>query len=139
MESLVPNGTPAIAMVRPGVGVVPLAVPPPDHFPQQILQLQYAVSLNFPRYLPFDVSMVSLELSVVVDVEVVVSAVVLFVVVAVVVVVLLLAFFCVADAACCAAFLSAASFAAASCAAFSAAACAACCAANLAAASSSFA
>ena len=85
MESLVPNGTPAIAMVRPGVGVVPLAVPPPDHFPQQMEQLQYAVSLNLPRYLPCEVSMVSSELSVVV-VEVVVFAAVLLVVVVVVVV-----------------------------------------------------
>ena len=58
MESLVPNGTPAIAMVRPGVGVVPLAVPPPDHLPQQMEQLQYAVSLNLPRYLPLEVSIV---------------------------------------------------------------------------------
>ena len=105
MESLVPNGTPAIAMVRPGVGVVPLAVPPPDHFPQQMEQLQYAVSLNLPRYLPCEVSMVSSELSVVV-VEVVVFAAVLLVVV--VVVVLLFDFFCVADAACCAAFCCAA-------------------------------
>ena len=82
MESLVPNGTPAIAMVRPGVGVVPLAVPPPDHFPQQMEQLQYAVSLNLPRYLPCEVSMVSSELSVVVvEVVVVVSDVVVVVVV----------------------------------------------------------
>ena len=115
MESLVPNGTPAIAMVRPGVGVVPLAVPPPDHFPQQMEQLQYAVSLNLPRYLPCEVSMVSSELSVVV-VEVVVFAAVLLVVV--VVVVLLFDFFCVADAACCAAFCCAAFCAAASSAAF---------------------
>ncbi len=86
----------------PVSGVVPLAVPPPDHFPQQMEQPQYAVSLNLPRYLPCVVSMVSSELSVVV-VEVVVFAAVLLVVV--VVVVLLFDFFCVADAA--AALLSA--------------------------------
>ena len=45
-----------MAMVLPGVGVVPLAVPPPAHDPQQIEQVQYAVSLNLPRYFPWEVS-----------------------------------------------------------------------------------
>ena len=124
-------------MVRPGVGVVPLAVPPPDHLPQQMEQLQYAVSLNLPRYLPLEVSIV-------------VSVVLLSLFEVVVLVDVVFCFFSVADAACCAAFccaaflaaassaafFSAASFAAASWPAFSAAAC---CAAYLAAASSSFA
>ena len=37
------------------VGIAPLAVGPPDQTPQQIGQLQYAVSLNLPRYEPYSV------------------------------------------------------------------------------------
>lgn len=47
-----PKGIPPIATVLPAVGVVPLAVPPPDQEPQQIEQLQYAVSVNSPKYVP---------------------------------------------------------------------------------------
>ena len=39
MRSLVPNGTPAMATVRPATGMVPLAVAFPA-VPQQIAQLQ---------------------------------------------------------------------------------------------------
>ena len=56
MESLVPKGTPAMATVLPGVGAAPLAVPPPAHLPQQMEHVQYAVSLNRPRYFPCEVS-----------------------------------------------------------------------------------
>ena len=38
--SFVPNGTPPMAIVLPAVGVVPLAVDPPDHCPVQMEQEQ---------------------------------------------------------------------------------------------------
>ena len=38
-----------MATVLPGVGDAPLAVPPPAHLPQHILQAQYAVSLKRPK------------------------------------------------------------------------------------------
>ena len=83
-------------MVRPGVGVVPLAVPPPDHLPQQMEQLQYAVSLNLPRYLPLEVSIV---------VSVVLLSLFEVVVLVVVLVDVVFCFFSVAYAACCACLL----------------------------------
>ena len=41
-------------MVLPGVGVVPLAVPPPAHDPQQMEHAQYPVTRNLPRYVPLE-------------------------------------------------------------------------------------
>ena len=43
-----------MAIVLPAVGVVPLAVDPPDHCPVQMEQEQYPVSLNLPRYVPLE-------------------------------------------------------------------------------------
>jgi hypothetical protein len=58
--TLVPNGIILVstAIVRPAFGIVPLAVAPPAHFPQHLEQLQYAVSLNVPRLLDFDLLLV---------------------------------------------------------------------------------
>ena len=39
-QFFVPNGTPPMAIVLPAVGVVPLAVDPPDHCPVQMEQEQ---------------------------------------------------------------------------------------------------
>ena len=43
-----------MAIVLPAVGVVPLAVDPPDHCPVQMEQEQYPVSLNLPRYVSLE-------------------------------------------------------------------------------------
>ena len=52
IRSCVPKGTPAIATVCPAVGIAPLAVAFPA-VPQHCAQLQYPVSIKFPRYFPW--------------------------------------------------------------------------------------
>ena len=52
--TLEPNGITlgSTAMVLPATGIVPDFVGPPAHLPQHAEQLQYAVELKVPKYVP---------------------------------------------------------------------------------------